>query len=90
MVYFITDGDYVKISDTGRGPKLKLKRTINRINAFNPRKINLIALVKGDKKQAKRLQHIFKRQHVYGDWYELSVKEIFSTIEKYNFELQQP
>lgn len=82
MVYFITDGEYTKI---GRGKHIR--PIINRINTSNPRKISLVALVEGHLDVQKKLHKEFQRQKVHGEWYEISIKQIFEVLHKFNLTL---
>lgn len=73
-IYFIRDGDNVKIGYTSRKPQERLKQ----LQTGNPTKLKLIGSMRGTQKKEAELHRMFKNYHVRGEWFVLS-----SEIERY-------
>jgi len=79
MVYFISDGDYIKIGMSNS--------PFNRLNALNtasPHHLELINVFDGDSKLEFRLHRLFKEYRVNGEWFDLPKKYYNITISEIN------
>lgn len=63
-VYFVSDGDNVKIGFTTK----PAKRMIN-LQAANPRQLRVLAVFQGPKTIEGYLHFLFREHHVSGEWF---------------------
>jgi DNA-binding XRE family transcriptional regulator len=64
MVYFIKQGDYVKIGFTNR-----FKIRLNNLQVSSPVKLEVLAIVEGDKNEEKNMHQKFKHICSNGEWF---------------------
>lgn len=81
MVYFITDGEYIKIGYTKRKPDNRLKQ----LNTGNNKKLYLLGYIQGDKKKEKELHLKFNKYRIRqnGEWF-LSSDSLIDFINENN------
>lgn len=70
MIYLFQeiDSDYVRIVHSDAS----LKSTVGYAERHTPRKLELVALYKGDKKIKEIIHFLFRQHHVRGDWFVVS------------------
>ena len=64
MIYFVKQGDYVKIGYTNT-----FKRRLNQLQTSSPVKLEVLALIKGDKSDEKNFHDAFKHINANGEWF---------------------
>lgn len=64
MIYFVKQGDYVKIGYTNT-----FKRRLNQLQTSSPVKLEVLALIKGDKSDEKNFHDAFKHINTNGEWF---------------------
>lgn len=64
MVYFIKQGDYVKIGFTNR-----FKTRLNQLQVSSPIKLEVLAIIDGDKTDEQKLHEQFKHIASNGEWF---------------------
>ena len=81
MVYFISDGEYIKIGYTKRKPDNRLKQ----LNTGNNKKLYLLGYIQGDKKKEKELHLKFNKYRIRqnGEWF-LPSDELIEYINQNN------
>ena len=82
MVYFITDGEYIKIG-TANNPKTRLKE----LQTGNARPLSIIKSIKGSFAIENAFHYKYKEYRVSGEWFNLP-KEIIGEITNKDFELK--
>lgn len=64
MIYFIKQNDYVKIGFTNR-----FKTRLNQLQTSSPVKLEVLAIVDGDKDDERLLHNMFKHIATNGEWF---------------------
>ena len=64
MIYFIKQGDYVKIGYT-----TLFKKRLNQLQTSSPVKLEVLALIKGDRVEEKNYHNAFKHINSNGEWF---------------------
>jgi DNA-binding XRE family transcriptional regulator len=64
MIYFIKQGDYVKIGFTNR-----FKNRLNQLQVSSPIKLEVLAIIEGEKTNEKNMQEKFKHISTNGEWF---------------------
>lgn len=64
MIYFIYDGDYIKIGYT-----TNIKQRLKNIATANPRKLELVKIIDGDNQLEYIIQEYFSNYHLSGEWF---------------------
>lgn len=64
MVYFITDGEFIKI-----GKANDPNQRLSELQTGNPKSLWIIKQIKGDEKQERMLHQVFKTWHHRGEWF---------------------
>ena len=64
MIYFIKQGDYVKIGFTSR-----FKKRFQQLQVSSPIKLEVLGLIKGDKVDEKNYHDAFKHISSNGEWF---------------------
>lgn len=67
MVYFITDGEFIKI-----GKANNPNQRLSELQTGNPKSLWIVKQIKGDEKQERMLHQIFKTWHYRGEWFKAS------------------
>ena len=80
-VYFITDGEYIKIGYT----KNKVVARITTMETGNPRHLEVLGVFLGTKQDEARLHKMFGHLHVVREWFAYD-KEIVEYIERCKIE----
>jgi hypothetical protein len=75
MIYFITDGEYIKIGYTRMYPIARLKE----LQTGNPKPLKLLATMVGGLSLEKELHNKFKPYKAQGEWF-ISSGEILEYI----------
>lgn len=76
MVYFITDGEFIKI-----GKANDPNQRLSELQTGNPKPLWIIKQIKGDEKQERRLHQIFKSWHHRGEWFKSTPEMLMKIIE---------
>lgn len=78
FIYFIRDGEYIKIGWTKGNPK-KRQRVLS---IGNPRELKILAYIHGDRKFEKLLHRYFNKSRFRGEWFNLdkSLKSYIDTL----------
>lgn len=89
-VYFITDGEYVKI-----GISNSLSLRISHLQIGNPRELKPLHIIPvSDLKEAlaleKDLHNYFSKKKVRGEWFSISEKDILTAKTKFQYRLVRP
>lgn len=89
-VYFVTDGQYIKI-----GVAASLPNRIKQLQTGNPRRIKAIYVIKADTQRdslriENELHKAFKNNHILGEWFELEERDIANYCVKRNYDLRYP
>ena len=81
MVYFITDGENIKIGYTKGKPENRLKQ----LNTGNDKKLFLLGYIQGNKDKEKELHTKFNKNRIRsnGEWFVAS-DELMDFINEYN------
>jgi DNA-binding XRE family transcriptional regulator len=64
MIYFIKQSDYVKIGFTNR-----FKTRLNQLQVSSPVKLEVLAIIEGDKTDEKIMHEMFKHISTNGEWF---------------------
>ncbi len=64
MIYFIKQGEYVKIGFTNR-----FKTRLNQLQVSSPIKLEVLGIIDGDKNDEQRLHNKFKHIASNGEWF---------------------
>lgn len=64
MIYFIKQSDYVKIGFTNR-----FKTRLNQLQVSSPVKLEVLAIIEGDKTDEKIIHEKFKHISTNGEWF---------------------
>ena len=64
MIYFIKQGDYVKIGFTNR-----FKTRLNQLQVSSPIKLEVLGIIDGDKNNEKDMHEKFKHISSNGEWF---------------------
>ena len=64
MIYFITDGEYLKIGTTDN-----LKLRFKNIQSSNPKELRIVATLNGDYTEETKLHHKFNNIRNRGEWF---------------------
>ena len=64
MIYFIKQGDYVKIGFTNR-----FKIRLNQLQVSSPIKLEVLGIIEGDKTDEKYMHDKFKHISTNGEWF---------------------
>lgn len=64
MIYFIKQGDYVKIGFTNR-----FKTRLNQLQVSSPIKLEVLGIIEGDKTNEKYMHDKFKHISTNGEWF---------------------
>jgi DNA-binding XRE family transcriptional regulator len=75
MIYFIKQGGYVKI-----GYSSLFKKRLNQLQTASPVKLEVLALIKGEKQDEKKYHDKFKHINSNGEWFYYN-DEIISFID---------
>jgi T5orf172 domain. len=78
MIYFITDGEYIKIGYTRTYPIIRLKE----LQTGNPKPLKLLATMEGGLSLEKELHNTFRPYKAQGEWFRSS-GEILEYITTY-------
>jgi hypothetical protein len=68
MIYFIRSGRYVKIGYT----KHSMKRRLEDLQIGNPVRLEVIAMIDGDRKAERATHDRFIALHIQGEWFKLT------------------
>lgn len=73
MIYFVTDGEYVKIgfSDDNDG----VSQRVSALQTGNARRLSLIATIPGGIEEESILHSVFRDLRVRGEWFDLSKRK---------------
>lgn len=69
VIYFITDGEYVKI-----GQSINPKNRLLSLRTANPRKLTLLTILKDIPEPKTR--SLFKDKHIHGEWFKFDTETI--------------
>ena len=64
MIYFIKQGDYVKIGFTNR-----FKTRLNQLQVSSPIKLEVLGIIEGNKNDEKNMHEKFKHISTNGEWF---------------------
>ena len=65
-IYFITDGDNVKIGSTH-----DLKRRLSSLQTGNSKKLTILDYIEAPRKTEKEIHMYYKKYHVRGEWFNI-------------------
>jgi len=68
MIYFISDGDHVKIGFTKRNPEERLAE----LQTANPKSLRLIHVTHGNSEKVQGIYQKFKHLRLKGEWFKLN------------------
>lgn len=77
-IYFITDGTAVKIGWTNRKPE----RRLIALQLGNPRDLEIIATVDGDRDDEQWLHSFLSEFHLRGEWFDLRKSRVADLVNK--------
>ena len=69
MIYFVSDGEYVKIGFT---EDEDISKRIRALQTGNARKLELVAVIPGDTSAETALHRVLSELRVSGEWFKLS------------------
>lgn len=72
MIYFITDGEYVKIGFTSGSD---VDNRLNALQIGNARKLTLLATIEGGRESELALHSVFEGLRVRGEWFKLTLPD---------------
>lgn len=83
MVYFITDGNYIKIGYTKNNVKKRLKQ----LQTSSPNKLFILGYIEGDKDTEKKIHKMFYNSiiRINGEWFS-PTQDILDYINENNLE----
>lgn len=83
MVYFITDGDFIKIGYTKNNVKKRLKQ----LQTSSPNKLFILGYVEGDKNTEKQIHKMFYNSivRINGEWF-FPTQDILDYINENNLD----
>lgn len=89
-VYFVTDGEYVKI-----GIAASLPNRIKQLQTGNPRKLKAMYVIEADNQRnalkiESDLHNYFKEKRCIGEWFSLRRSEIEYGVRKLGYEIVIP
>ena len=67
FVYFITDGEFIKIGTT----RVDVKKRLKQLNTGSSKQLYLLGYIYGDKKEEKRIHKLFEKDKIRdnGEWF---------------------
>ena len=88
-VYFISDGNYIKI-----GVATDLLRRLASLQTGNPNKLEVKCIIEFESKreasyQESRIHRYFKSKHHFGEWFDLSDEDILLVQQEFNYDLSR-
>lgn len=69
MIYFIKQGDYVKIGFTNR-----FKTRLNQLQVSSPIKLEVLGLIEGNREDERNYHKMFKPVSSSGEWFEYNTE----------------
>jgi hypothetical protein len=72
MIYFITDGEYVKIGFTDQND---ITNRLNALQIGNARKLRLLGCIEGGRETESVLHNVFQGFRVRGEWFLMSLPD---------------
>lgn len=77
MVYFLTDGEYIKI-----GIATNLKNRVAKLQTGNARKIKILKIIDGYRCLEKKLHNIFISYRLEGEWFNITEQQIDNVLQE--------
>lgn len=80
MIYFITDGQYVKIGFTGKDD---VTERLTALQIGNPKELKVIGVIEGDRETERILHTVFAPLKAQGEWFKIDKDTQSELVEKH-------
>lgn len=78
MVYFISDGEFIKI-----GIATNIKSRLCKLQTGNARPLKVVKLIEGYRKTERIFHNLFKYERLEGEWFDITEEQVNNYTQNY-------